>query len=477
MLKKSIYLGFFLALSMQILGNSIDTLRYNIFGRIIIYHPSENIKSVALFVSGDSGWDKSMRTMAEDLVKEGAMVVGIDIRLYLSNCKKLKAACYYPAADFESLSLMIQKKYKIKQYFKPVLIGYSAGASLIYGSLVQAPANTFKGAIALSFCPDMEIDRPLCRGNGLTYYTLTPGKLFYLEPFDNLTAPFIVLHGKNDQVCSSYASEKFMNGMHFGELILLPNVGHGFSVKSNWIPQFLVAYKKILDSPSFSEQKSQQNTLLQNQHLQPYKGNLTLTILPVAKSDSLPIAFVISGDGGWTSFDQSFSEKLNSYGLPVIGLDAQKYFWNEKTPEQTTNDIVIALKSYMEQWDRKSFVLIGYSFGADIVPFVANLLPVGFKSNFKGVFSLSPDDEGDFEIHVSDMLNLGSFHNNYNVASEMGNVKGVPKVCIFGATENSDITQLFEKKGAKVLILPGSHHYNNDFKALAESIVKSLILK
>ena len=229
-----------------------------------------------------------------------------------------------------------------------------------------------------------------------------------------------------------------------------------------------------MDAPSYQEKVTSQNPLLLSQKLIPLPIDLPLTIIPTAIKDTLPFAFVISGDGGWTSFDQSYGEKLAAKGIAIVGLDAQKYFWNPKTPEQTANDVMKAIEHYMQFWHKKSFILIGYSFGADIVPFVANRMPQAMKTSLKAVFSLSPDLKGDFEIHVTDMLSFGSSQDKFDVPGEIKIIKHLHPICIFGEQEESSTHILFSEAGAKIILLPGTHHYNNDFTGLAEAIIKSI---
>lgn len=158
-----------------------DTLTVGAFGKVTIYKPKTSPNAVVLFISGDGGWNSGVVDMAKNIVGQGALVAGIDIQHYYKQIKKEKLKCYYPAGDFEELSSMLQKKLKMKQYFKPILVRYSSGATLVYGMLAQAPANTFSGAIALGFCPDIETDKTLCDGLGLTSHVLTEGKDYYLE--------------------------------------------------------------------------------------------------------------------------------------------------------------------------------------------------------------------------------------------------------------------------------------------------------
>jgi type IV secretory pathway VirJ component len=83
---------------------------------------------------------------------------------------------------------------------------------------------------------------------------------------------------------------------------------------------------------------------------------------------------------------------------------------------------------------------------------------------------LSPDAKGDFEIHISDMLNLGMTDNKYDIIQEVKNCESHQPVCIFGSEEAERDKILFKQAGAKIVIFSGSHHYNNNYSAVADSI-------
>jgi len=471
---------FFLVITLTIFNHSllalsVDTLKYGNFGKVTVYRPAAVPNSVVLLVSGDGGWNVRVVEMAQWLVLQGALVAGIDINQYFKRLNAMSSKCYYPAADFEDMSLMLQKKYKFPRYNKPILVGYSSGATLVYGILVQAPADTFKGAISLGFCPDIEISKPLCGGSGLKQHILKVGKSFYLEPSDKLTAPFIALNGSKDQICDFVTTQQFMKEVNTGQLVELPMVGHGFAVLSNWIPQFKEAYAQVLATPSFAEQKTAENELLKSQHLEPLSDDFPVVLLPTAlKDDSKPMVFLISGDGGWTNFDHSIAETLADKGMPVVGLDAQKYFWNAKTPGETALEVEKAVQHYLKQWNKKSFILVGYSFGANVVPFIANKLSLNLKSMLTGIYCLSPNEKADFEIHLSDMLGMGSKDQSYKVTDEIKIGKEFRTVCIFGEDEDNTLRGHFEQVGAKVNTIPGNHHYNNHPDAAANVIVKDV---
>lgn len=437
-----------------------ETITYGGFGKLTMYHPKSTPSSLVLFVSGDGGWQFGVINMAKFLSQQGALVVGIDAKHFAAYMARQKKECYYPAADFEQLSMALQKKYKFASYQKPILVGYSYGATLIYGLIAQAPAGTFKGGIALGFCPDIDIQKPLCKGSGLPSHILKPGKSYYLDKVEKLAAPFIVLNGVKDQTCAFNATATFLKDIDNAQLVTLPKVGHGFSIADNWLPQFKTAYLKILGPNPKNNATSALKTDMPIQLVEP-------------KNYTNELIFMISGDGGWTSFDQDLANTFAAKGLKVIGLDAQKYFWNAKTPEQTANEIANILIYYQEKEPNIKFSLMGYSFGACVAPFIVNRFPEQLKKAIKGVVLLSPDDRGDFEIHVADMLSLSSNNEPYDVVAELRKTS-LKKLCIFGSDEDRETMAKFRESGALLETLPGGHHFDNDYNAIVDKVVKMI---
>jgi type IV secretory pathway VirJ component len=469
-----LFLTFLLIVTKATNAVGTDSLLYGSFGKVFIYKPATAPDAIVLFVSGDGGWNQGPINMGKHLVNEGAMVVGINISHYLINKMKQHEKCYYPAGDFEELSLYIQKKYKFRNYLKPILMGYSSGATLVYGILAQAPANTFKGAISMGFCPDIATIEPLCTTNQLKQHTSKPGGVIWLlEPSDKLTAPFIVINGLDDKVCNFKNTEAFMKKVNTGEIIGIPKAGHGMSVQKNYLPHLLYAYDKVKKSASYSETVSAKDPLPIMQQSVKLTTDLPLILSPAVNNDAMPMLIFISGDGGWTSFDDGVAKNLVSKGIPVIGVDSQKYFWQARTPGETATELTKVIRHYLVAWNKTSFVLCGYSFGADIIPFLLTRLPADLHQMVKSSVMMSPDPKADFEIHVADMLSLGSSSDKYDVLMELKKSAPNHVVGIFGKDEESEPQKLFKNAGATIKLLPGSHHYNNDFNAISSEIINS----
>ena len=139
-----------------------DTLRFGRFGLVHVYRGSERPSHVALFASGDGGWNLGVVTMARALSAHGALVAGFDVVSYLKALEESTESCSYPAGDFEALGHYLEQRYAFSTYDAPVLVGYSSGATLVYATAAQAPPNTFRGASCPASRPRCLIRSPAC---------------------------------------------------------------------------------------------------------------------------------------------------------------------------------------------------------------------------------------------------------------------------------------------------------------------------
>jgi type IV secretory pathway VirJ component len=109
------------------------------------------------------------------------------------------------------------------------------------------------------------------------------------------------------------------------------------------------------------------------------KSGLSLPPMPVvevpAAKPSESVTLFYSGDGGWRDLDRTVAVEMAALNYPVVGVDVLRYFWEHKTPEQAAADLSATMAYYRKNWGTKSFVLAGYSFGADILPAIYNQLP------------------------------------------------------------------------------------------------------
>lgn len=448
-----------------------ETLEFGRFGTVWLYRKIPHPRRVALFVSGDGGWNLGVVDMAEELATLDALIVGIDIRHYLAQAGAASDKCTYAAADFEALSQYVQKKLGYPHYVTPVLVGYSSGATLVYAALVQAPSATFAGGVSLGFCPDLLLHKPFCKGRGLEWDMGGKDKLTTLfRPAATLEVPWVALQGLIDQVCDPPKTEAYVKQVPSGEVVMLPKVGHGYSVPKNWMPQFKEVFQRI--APKVVEQPAAPPADAKRPTSTVSVADLPLVELP-AKGEGKDLAVIISGDGGWASLDKEVGGELVAAGVPVVGFNSLQYFWTARTPESAAADLGRAIRHYLTVWDKQRVVLIGYSFGADVLPFMLRRLPDDLREKVSLAVLLGPGLTASFEFHVAEWLGSVA-KDELPVAPEIETLKGSRILCFYGEEEHDSACLRLKSGVAELRPSKGAHHFGGDYKILAQQILKAM---
>jgi len=445
--------------------SSRDSVNVRVFGKVYIYNRTTTPQNVIILISGDGGWKSGVISFSETFSEMNSLVIGVDILSYFKDLRLRTEDCYNVASDFVQLATDVEKKYDFPDYKAPVIMGYSSGATLVYGILAQARPGTFIGGISIGFCPDIELPKKLCEVNGLTVTEDVPGKRYLLDPDNELGNTWIVLNGQLDKICNYPAVVEFMSKTKNAELVTLPKVGHGFSKWNDFMPQWKDAFKRLIEK--YEKDKPPVVNLDEVKNLPVIITNSKI------QDKKAPLALLISGDGGWYGFEQQIADNLGINGIPTIGLDSKKYFWKRRTPEETAIDIAKALNFYSKEWGREKFVLIGYSLGAEIVPFIVNRLTPELKSRVQSAVLLSPATTTDFEIHISNMLGMGNRNNTYNTINEIINMQSIPTLIIFGDGEKTQIPELLNGKAVMIRKIPGDHHYKFNLPLIMQTMKES----
>jgi type IV secretory pathway VirJ component len=468
---------------------TVQSLDFGRFGRVSLYGAARPPEEVVLFVSGDGGWNQGVVSMARHLSDLGALVVGIDIRHYLRSLAAGHEECSYPAGDFELLSKFVQKSLDRPVYLEPILVGYSSGATLVYAALAESPENTFKGALSLGFCTDLPIVRPFCRGSGLVALPGPHGKGYLFEPSANLPAPWIALQGQVDTVCGPAEVDRFGREAHPAEVVALPHVGHGFSVEKNWRPQFEDAYRRLAAASGEGETDDRESgdTAARGgtapggdpapaagaveTTAPPKPKDLPLVEVPARAGTSDTLAVIVSGDGGWSGLDKSIAAAFAGRGIDTVGLNSLKYFWTARTPDGAAADLHAILAHYLPRWKKERILLIGYSFGAEVLPFLMARLPEELRKRVRLMTLIGPGQTASFAFHVAEWLGRDD-PDARPILPEIERLAGSRILCLGGEDEKDSLCRKLKPEQAMSEIIPGGHHFGGDYDALADRILE-----
>jgi type IV secretory pathway VirJ component len=203
-------------------------------------------------------------------------------------------------------------------------------------------------------------------------------------------------------------------------------------------------------------------------------AHLPVTISAPAGSAKHPLVLYITGDGGMKKFSASMIDAFTKEGYAVVALNTLKYFWNRKTPQQAAADVAALMRHYGSQWGHRTFLLVGYSMGADVLPFIFNNLPADLQAQAQQLVLMSPSRFTDMEVHVTEMLGKTT-KNGMSVAAAINRITARPLLLLFGAGEKDFDLQELHIQNYQHMVLPGGHHYDNDAGNVVQTIVSRLL--
>ncbi len=202
--------------------------------------------------------------------------------------------------------------------------------------------------------------------------------------------------------------------------------------------------------------------------------NLPIDVM-AAKPTEDTLAIVYSGDGGWRDIDKEVGSYLQDQGIPVVGVDTLHYFWSERAPQQTADDLGRIIEYYTKRFKVQHVVLVGYSFGADVLPASYNRLKPQDKNKVVQLSLLSLSNKVDYVISVMGWLGAESEGKGGDPVNDLKSVNPKLVQCIYGKDDDEDVAcPKLNGTGAEVIAMDGGHHFDDDYEALANHIIDGL---
>jgi len=417
------------------------------FGRVRLYPPWLGQKGFIYLFSGARGWSQAEEETARDFARDGQLVIGIDTPQFLLwAARRPLTECLYMPGLLEDYSRVLQRATDNAQYLAPALLGYGPGATLVYMAQLQAPPVAFSAAVIIDPQEQIALQRPFC-DHPSDHAALKP------EPLGTEVPVRVLL----DSVASA-SEREFAMGIPG---VAPAKVATGVTLHDT--------YRSSLDS--IAVERSQNGV-----------GDLPLAVVEstAAQRGTLPerdaFAIIYSGDGGWRDLDRSLAGVLASKGMNVVGVDVLRYYWKQKSPAVAASDLARIMRYYQQRWHKQKVVLIGFSFGADVLPFLVSRLPGELAADVSLLSLLSPERSTAFEVETTGWLGV---HNSSGmpIAPELQKLSKFHLQCIYGRDEGADslcTTPTATAVGASVLAKSGGHHFDQDYGTLADQILAAL---
>jgi type IV secretory pathway VirJ component len=193
---------------------------------------------------------------------------------------------------------------------------------------------------------------------------------------------------------------------------------------------------------------------------------LPLIHVPATGGVSDTAVVFVSGDGGWAAIDKGISKVFAANGMPVIGLDALKYFWTRRTPDEASRD----LGRIIDETRKPRVILAGYSRGADVLPAMISRLPTATRARIRLIALLGASPRVELEFHVADWLRSSS--KGAPVEPEIDKLAAEHILCLAGADDRDSLCPQLHAPNIDVVILPGSHHFDGNYERLGRIVLE-----
>lgn len=415
-----------------------------------VFLPDGEVKGVVMLISDGAGWGDKEKAEADTLVQEGAVVVGVDFPSYMEALRNYDVSendgCIYLVSDIESLSQQIQRAAGNSAYHLPIIAGIGEGGALALAIAAQTPDATIGQTLAVDPVAGIPLTQQLC------------------TPASKKTVGDRMIYGLADgslpdPIIAAFTADAPKDGRaHVEEL------------------------KKAHPAIDIRDADDDAQTTLSDtlDDLIAASGSAGNPLgLPLAVLDAKPamdtMAVIYSGDGGWRDIDKEVGAALQKQGIPVVGIDALHYFWSERKPQETADDLTKIIEFYRKQWKVKHVLLIGYSFGADVVPATYIRLKAADKAAISQISLLSLSHQVDYVISVMGWLGQKTEGSGGDPVNDLKSIDPKLVQCIYGKEDEDEVAcPALKDTGADVIELPGDHHFDEDYDLLTKKIVDAL---
>lgn len=440
-----------------------QTVSHGLFSNVKVQRPEGTPQQFVLLLQNQAeGPSPAEQALAEKMVAGGAMVASVPLPLFYKRLAAQDGKCTYPGGAFENLSRSIQAQDHLPNYLLPLLVGTGPAAAVTYAALAQTPAGTFAGGLSLSFCPRLPLDPPMCAGPTLKWQAGADSTGVELLPAPAALATHWMALGGVEENCSTAQAQAFVQKVPQAKWL-----GAG-APSGNGLPAgFDAAWSALaVRQVPLGPPPSQLSDLPLIELPTPDDDAST----PPAGRGQSTFAVLISGDGGWASIDKGIAKALVGQGVSVAGLDSLRYFWSERTPEGLATDLDRVIRYYAARWGRSKVILIGYSQGADVLPFALNRLPAGTRARVQLAALLGPGQKASFEFHVSNWIGPSG---DKPILPEARKLSASNTLCVYGESEKDSLCPELSPAQARQLPLTGGHHFGGDYAALAGKILEA----
>ena len=185
------------------------------------------------------------------------------------------------------------------------------------------------------------------------------------------------------------------------------------------------------------------------------------------------VAVVFSGDAGYQiGMASMIGNRLAADGIPVVGVNTLTYFRTERTPADATRLVASAIEHAIAFARADHLILVGQSYGADMLHTGLANLPVRLRDKISLVALVVPGATVEFRATPGGIL-------SFNVPgvpalATARSLDWVPAVCIQGVEQTTSLCPLLSAPNVARITMPGGHSIHWDADGLNTRLLAAI---
>jgi type IV secretory pathway VirJ component len=184
------------------------------------------------------------------------------------------------------------------------------------------------------------------------------------------------------------------------------------------------------------------------------------------------VALFFSGDLGLRfGMGPHVTQGLAVRGIPVMGVNSPTVFGRHRSRAEVDGLVADAVRGALARAHADRVVLIGQSFGSDVLGTGAARLPADLKSKVAAIVLVVPGQTVFFRADPTSLAYRGT--PDAQALDAARTLSWAPLTCIYGARETDSLCPLLAAP-VKRIALPGGHFLDNDPRRLIATILGAL---
>ena len=200
-----------------------------------------------------------------------------------------------------------------------------------------------------------------------------------------------------------------------------------------------------------------------------YFGGPLFTDVPASTRPTKPrrpfAVVLLTGDLGYKiGMAPQIARRLAADGVPVVAVNTLTYLRTTRTPADITTLIARAEQRALRFGQTDRVVLIGQSFGADMLHVGLVDLAPELRAKIAKVALIVPENTVQFRASPSEVFDYWT--RTTNAVPTARRLTWAPLLCVQGVEEAESLCPLLTQPNARRVALPGGHPLHRDADAL-----------